>query len=59
MKFLKNPYHWFLSYIGYEEVPTSLLKQHMLDFTNQSHFQTVRDQGRIYQYEVKLYTNFE
>ena len=55
MKFLKNPYLWFLSMLGYEVRPTSLLLMHMLDTTHATHFKTVMNQNRLHEYEVKHY----
>jgi hypothetical protein len=53
--FMKNPYTWFLSMLGYEVKPTSLLLMHMLDTTHATHFKTVQNQNRLHEYEVKHY----
>jgi len=55
--FLRNPFLFFLSLLGYEVRPPSMILESMVRVTHSSWLQSIQNNGTIKDYEYNLYTN--
>jgi hypothetical protein len=54
--FIRNPYTFFLSLLGYEIKPPSLILRSMLEVTHEGWIKRIQNNGTIKNYEYNLYT---
>jgi hypothetical protein len=55
--FIRNPFKFFLSLLGYEVKKPSMILGHMVGVTHGCWLRRIQDNGTIKNYEYNLYTN--
>jgi len=55
-KFIKNPYAYFLSKLGYKYVPNSPILTYLTRFSNSTYFEDRMNNNDLDRYTYKLYS---